>query len=87
MFDRIILRSGSSISERYLSIADLVDMMFYYREVHVVVSQFELKQLLTIFGEDILFELIASGRLYVHPCDQHIGAARYGIYDSVGLFN
>lgn len=86
MFDRIILRPGSSISERYLSIADLVDMMFYYREVHVVVSQFELKQLLTIFGEDILFELIASGRLYVHPCDQHIGAARYGIYDSVGLF-
>ena len=86
MFERILIKSGSNNTERFLSIADLVDMMFYYGEVHVVASQFELKQLLTIFGEDVLYELITTGRLIVHPCDQHIGASRYGEYDSVGLF-
>ena len=86
MFERILIKSGSNNTERFLSIADLVDMMFYYGEVHVVASQFELKQLFTIFGEDVLYELITTGRLIVHPCDQHIGASRYGEYDSVGLF-
>lgn len=74
------------MTERFLSIADLVDMMFYYDEVHVIVSQFELKQLLEVFGEDVLFELISTKRLIVHPCDQHIGASSYGEFDSVGLF-
>ena len=41
MFERILIKSGSKNTERFLSIADLVDMMFYYGEVHVVVSQFE----------------------------------------------
>lgn len=86
MLERILIKSGSNVDERFLSIADLVDMMFYYGEVHVVVSQFELKQLLTIFGEDVLFELITSQRLTLHPCDQHIGASRYGDLESVGLF-
>ena len=86
MFERILIKSESNTAERYLSIADLVDIMFYYGEVHVVISQFELKQLLTTFGEDVLFELITTERLSVHPCDQHIGASRYGGLESVGLF-
>lgn len=86
MFERILIKSGSNDAERFLSIADLVDMMFYYGEVHVVVSQFELNQLLSIFGEDVLYELITSKRLIIHPCDQHIGASRQGGFDSVGLF-
>ena len=45
MFDRILIKSGSNPAERFLSIVDLVDMMFYYGEVHVTVSQFELQQL------------------------------------------
>ena len=86
MFERILIKSGSNVAEHFLSIADLVDMMFYYGEVHVVVSQFELKHLLTVFGEDVLFELITSQRLTLHPCDQHIGASRQGDLESVGLF-
>ena len=76
MFDRILIKSGSRSTEQFLSIQDIVDMMFYYGEVHVVVSQFELRQLLQVFGEDVLYELIISKRLYMHPCDQHIGAVR-----------
>lgn len=87
MFERILIKSGSDITERYLSIADLVDMMFYYSEVHVVVSQLELKQLLTIFGEDVLYQLINAKRLVLHPCDQHIGATRQGDMDSIGVFS
>lgn len=87
MFERILIKSGSNQAERFLSIADLVDMMFYYGEVHVVVSQFELKQLLDVFGEDVLYELIESNRLYIHPCDQHVGAVRQGGFESVGLFS
>ena len=34
----------------------------------------------------MLYELITTGRLIVHPCDQHVGASRYGELDSVGLF-
>ena len=87
MFDRILIKSGSNPAERFLSIADLVDMMFYYGEVHVTVSQFELQQLLDNFGEDVLFELVSSKRLFVHPCGQHIGASRHGDYESVGIFS
>ena len=86
MFERILIKSGSNDAERFLSIADVVDMMFYYGEVHVVVSQFELKQLLTTFGEDVLYDLITSKRLIVHPCGQHVGASVNGEFDSVGLF-
>lgn len=84
MFSKILIKSGSNVAERYLSIADVVDMMFYFSEVHVVISQFELKQLLEVFGEDVFYELVTSMRLIVHPCDQHIGATRYGELDSVG---
>ena len=87
MFERILIKSGSNITERFISIADLVDMMFYYGEVHVVVSQFELKQLLEVFGEDVLYQLITTKRLIIHPCDQHVGAARYGEVDSIGVFS
>lgn len=87
MFERILIKSGSNITERYLSIADLVDMMFYYDEVHVIVSQFELKQLLVVFGEDVLYQLIDTKRLVLHPCGQHIGAARQGGMESVGVFS
>lgn len=76
MFDKILIKSGSKGTDRLLPIQDIVDMMFYYGEVHVVVSQFELRQLLQVFGEDILYELIISKRLFVHPCNQHIGAVR-----------
>lgn len=86
MFNKILIKSGSNVAERYLSIADVVDMMFYFNEVHVVISQLELKQLLAVFGEDIFYELITSKRLIAHLCDQHIGASKYGELDSVGLF-
>lgn len=71
-----------------LPIADLVDMMFYYGEVYVMVSQFELSQLLGAFGEDVLYDLVKSKRLILLPCDQHIGVGMYGngIY-SVGLYS
>ena len=86
MFDRILIKSESRSAERLLSIRDIVDMMFYYGEVHVVVSQFELGQLLQVFGEDVLYELIKTKRLIVHPCDQHIGAIMQdGLY-SAGMF-
>lgn len=87
MFDRILIKSESKQAKRFLSIADLVDMLFYYGEVHVIVSQFELQQLLDTFGEDVLFELVSSKRLLVHPCGQHIGASSYGTLESVGLFS
>ena len=86
MFERILIKSGSNAAERFLSIADLVDMMFYYGEVHALISQFELKQLLNSFGVDVLYDLITTKRLFVHPCDQHIGASKYGDFESVGLF-
>lgn len=86
MFDKILIKSGSNVLERHLSIPDLVDMMFYYNEVHVVISQFELKQLLSVFGEDILFQLIKTRRLIIHPCDQHIGASMYDGMVSLGLY-
>ena len=86
MFDKIIIKSGSRSTEKFLSIPDIVDMMFYYGEVHVVVSQFELEQLLRTFGEDVLYELITSKLLFVHPCDQHIGAVFQNGLCSAGMF-
>ena len=86
MFDRIIIKPGIKSTEQLLSIPDIVDMMFYYGEVHVVVSQFEMAQLLKAFGEDILYELIVSKRLFVHPCDQHVGGVIQNDLCSAGMF-
>lgn len=86
MFNKILIKSGSNNIEQILSITDVVDMMFFFNEVHVVISQFELNQLLTSFGEDIFYELITSKRLFVHPCDQHIGCVKDKELHSVGLF-
>lgn len=86
MFDKILIKSGSKSTERLLSIPDVVDMMFYYGEVHVMVSQFELGQLLQEFSEDVLYELIVSKRLFVHLCDQHIGGVNYNGSYSAGMF-
>lgn len=86
MFNKILIKSESRSAKRLLSIRDIVDMMFYYGEVHVVVSQFELGQLLKVFGEDVLYELIKTARLIVHPCDQHIGAVNQNGLYSAGMF-
>lgn len=88
MFEKILVKSGSNPNEHFLPISDLIDMMFYYGEVHVIVSQFELAQLLNSFGEDVLYHLITSKRLFIHPCGQHIGAGVYGndMY-SIGLYS
>jgi len=48
---------------------------------------FELQQLLDTFGEDVLYELVSSKRLFLHPCGQHIGASRHGNLESVGIFS
>ena len=76
MFQKILIKSGSNRNEKGLCIPNLVDMMFYYKEVHVIVSDFELKQLLDAFGEDVLYGLITNHLLILHPCDQHTGAMR-----------
>ena len=88
MFDRVLVKSGSNQSERFLFIPDLVDMMFYYGEVHVVLSKFEMAQLLKVFGDDVLYQLIANRLLILHPCDQHVGVGMHGDeYYSVGLYH
>lgn len=88
MFEKILVKSSSNQSERFLYIPDIVDMMFYYGEVHVVVSKFEMAQLLKVFGEDVLYQLVASRLLILHPCDQHVGVGMHGNeYYSVGLYH
>lgn len=73
MFQKILIKSGSSQNEKGLNISNLVDMMFYYGEVHVMMSNLELRQLLGAFGEDVLYQLISNHLLILHPCDQHAG--------------
>ena len=76
MFNRIIIQAGSNQLCNGLNIQGLVDMMFYYKEVHIVVSYIELKQLLASFGEDILYQLIKDRMLFLHICDEHIGVTK-----------
>lgn len=88
MFNKVLIKSGSINSVAQLNLKNLVDMMLYYKEVHVIVSHIELEQLLEAFSEDVLLEFVRTKRLILHPCDQHVGAGFYGdnIY-SIGLFS
>ena len=54
MFNKILLKSSRVSGEPRLDLRCLVDTMLYYDEVHVIVSQFEIKQLCSVFGEDTL---------------------------------
>lgn len=74
MFQKILIKSCNNQNEKGLDISQIVDMMFYYGEVHIMMSNLELMQLLSAFGEDVLYQLISNHLLILHPCDQHAGA-------------
>ena len=88
MFDKILIKSnGYSNGNGGLDIQNLVDSMLFYNEVHIIVSQFELKQLLDTFTIDSLSKLIESKRLFLHLCDQHFGVGEHGSKYSIDLFS
>lgn len=87
MFDKILIRPSYYFGEPQLDIRCLVDTMLYYDEVHVISSQFEIKQLCSVFGEETLIELINSKRLLLHPCDQHFGTGIHEESYSIGLYS
>ena len=88
MFERILIKPQLKINGHHvLNIEDLIDMMLYFQEIHIIVSHIELSQLLSTFGEDVLLELIKSKRITLHPCCQHIGAGYYGDSYSIGIYS
>ena len=88
MFERILIKPQLKIGGNHvLNIENLVDMMLYYQEVHIIISHIELSQLLSAFGEEVLLELVKSKRIILHPCCQHVGAGFTGNSYSIGLFS
>lgn len=88
MFKRILIKPQLKINGHHvLNIENLIDMMLYYQEIHIIVSHIELSQLLSAFGEDVLLELIKSKRIILHPCCQHIGAGYHGDSYSIGIYS
>lgn len=88
MFERILIKPQLKIGGNHvLNIENLVDMMLYYQEVHIIISHIELSQLLSAFGEEVLLELVKSKRIILHPCCQHVGSGIIGDSYSIGLYS
>lgn len=62
MFEKICIKS-KTLDGQKIDIAYLIETMFFYKKVILLAHKEELKTLLFYLGEDMLFELISSGRL------------------------
>lgn len=65
MFEKVCIKSKKA-GDKKIDIVFLIDTMLFYGEVNVLVYRDELATLLTYFGEDLLAELIAAGRIKLH---------------------
>ncbi|WP_321439063.1 hypothetical protein [uncultured Bacteroides sp.] len=65
MFEKVCIKSKKSGNQK-IDIVFLIDTMLFYGEVNVLVYKEELATLLIYFGEDLLNELISSGRIKLH---------------------
>lgn len=83
MFKKICIKSKESNSSN-IDIAFLIDSMLYYGKVILLVHRQELEILFQEFGNEILKELITSGRLEVQFRNNMLGSiispdGKYGI--------
>lgn len=62
MFEKICIKS-KELDNQKIDIAFLIEAMFFYKKVILLAHKEEIKTLLSFFGENILEELINSGRL------------------------
>lgn len=65
MFEKVCIKSKKSGNQK-IDIVFLIDTMLFYGEVNVLVYKEELATLLIYFGEDLLNELINSGRIKLY---------------------
>lgn len=68
MFDKICIKN------KELDIAFLIDSLLFYNKVVVLVHRKEMALLINSFGENLLKELITSGRLDIKIKQNHLGS-------------
>lgn len=73
MFDKICIKNKESESYK-LDISFLIDSLLFYNKVVVLVHKKEMALLIRSFGENLLKELIMSGRLEVKIKQNHLGS-------------
>lgn len=72
MFEKILVKPKNSLSTRQ-DIIDLIDLMLYFDEVHMIVPFGMFENLFKAFNEDILVLLLNSRRIILHPTDSTLG--------------
>lgn len=83
MFQKILVTPKKSLSIRQ-DIIDLVDLMLYFDEVHMIVPYSLFYNLFNSFSENLLVRLLKSKRLFLHPTDSLLtcnttGTGVYGL--------
>ena len=77
MFQKILVTPQKSLSIRQ-DIIDLVDLMLYFDEVHMIVPYGMFYNLFNAFSEKLLVHLLKSKRLFLHPTDSTLGCNTTG---------
>lgn len=73
MFDKICIKS-KEVENQKIDISFLIDSMLFYGKVIVLATKEEITTLLLHFGEDLLHELIISGRLDLRIRENILGS-------------
>ncbi len=73
MFEKICIKS-KEFNNQKIDIAFLVETMLFYGKVDILVHKQELVVLLQYFGEDLLQELILTGRIELHIRENILGS-------------
>ena len=72
MFEKILVKPRGLLKYRQ-SIIDLIDLLLYYDEIHIIVDPENFVGFYRTLGEDLVEELIRSQRIILHPTDSQLG--------------
>jgi len=71
MFEKILVRPEGFLKYRQ-PIIDLIDLLLYYDEVHIIVGPDNFVGFYRALGEDLVEELIRNQRIILHPTDSQL---------------
>lgn len=70
MFEKICI-TNKRTPDKHIDIEFLIDKMLFYKDINIILYNNDLIELIRLFGEDILAELIKSNRIKLYVETNH----------------
>lgn len=71
MFEKVLVKPKGLLNNQQ-SLVDLIDLLLYYEEVHIIINPENFVGFYNAFSEDLVEELIKSRRIILHPTESQL---------------